>query len=256
MITPALGPVPTAAPLVIDGATYAANLASAYVIGSQTLSPGNTITLNPGPSETVASLTTDARGEPVVIIDGGAGPASSVTLGGQIFTSDNAGAYVVGGQTLTSGGTITLNPGPSQTVVALTTDAAGAPVVVVDGTAAGSPPPVSLMPLVVGGTTYLPSATSAYVVDGQTLTFGGSIILSATGSTSNIVLTTNPAGAPVLIVNAGEGTPTATAGESGTSVFEGAATARIPRGGLGWGGDLFRAWVATALVLLGTVIVL
>ena len=256
MITPAFDPAPTAAPLIIEGATFTANSASAYVIGGQTLSPGNTITLNPGPSETVASLTTDDAGEPVVIISGGAGLASSIALGGQIFTSNNAGVYVVGGQTLTSGGTVTFNPGPSQTVVALTTNAAGAPVVVVDGTAAGSPPPVSLMPLVVGGTTYLPNIASEYIIDGQMLTFGGSIILSDAGSTSNIVLTTNAAGAPALVVNAGEGTSTATVGESGVPSFEGAAARRTLHGGLGWEGDLFKVWAVISLVLLGTVIVL
>ena len=231
------------------GQIFTSNDEGVYVVGDQTLMSAGIVTLNPSPFQTVVALTTETAGEPLVVVNSGAGLAPSIAFESEIVTINDAGTYVVG-ETLTSGSTFALAP---------TADAAGAP------------PPVGLMPLVIGGTTYEPNTMSAYVVDGQTLTVGGSIVLSAAGSTSIIVLTTDTAGSGGdsgsgdFVVIAGELTPTTTAGESEvtageaeseTSLFEGAAAGSTLSWGLGWKGDLFGVWAGVALVLLGTVVVL
>lgn len=172
-----------------------------YIVGSQTLSPGTMVTLNPGLSETVASLVTNTAGEPVAVISGGAGPASSITFGSQIFSGDNAGliftsnddgAYIVGGQTLVPSSTVTLSPGILQAVVALTTDIAGEPVVVIGG---GVGPASSI------------ALASKIVTGNNTAMSVGTVTLKPGLSQTAVSLMTNTAGGPFVGVDSAAAGP-------------------------------------------------
>ena len=201
----------------MDGQAYTANAAGSFVFGSQTLAPagppitvdGHTLSLfGPLPSAAVV----DGSTQPLVPIPlptpaaGGAGPAV-LTLGGQTYTANNAGSFVVGSQTLTPGGpavtvdgtTISLLPTPTAAIIDGSTEylgpgptAAPAGVITLDGTiytedASGD--------LVVNGKTILPGGSpvtlgtevvslgpggSVVVVDGTTMTLAGAVGASTT----------------------------------------------------------------------------
>ncbi|GME32164.1 hypothetical protein BKCO1_6500043 [Neofusicoccum parvum] len=104
----------------------------------------------------------------------------ALTIGGSTIVPEALGGgvgYVIGGQTLTPGGSITVDG----TVLSL---APGATALVVNGVTQALSPNVvtNLGNIVVGGTTLsgLLGAGSTYVIDGQTLTIGGTITVDGT----------------------------------------------------------------------------
>ncbi|CAD6594441.1 MAG: hypothetical protein ASARMPRED_009442 [Alectoria sarmentosa] len=146
----------TIPPIVIGSQTFTANSASDFIIDGQTLIPGapaltisNTpISLAPGVSEVVIGGSTEILRSGVTL--------PPIVIGSQTFTANNAGAYVIGTQTLTPGasgivvpGSI-LTPGPSLSVFTVagqvftanpsdfpidgTTISAGGPGVMISGT--------------------------------------------------------------------------------------------------------------------------
>ena len=102
--------------LTFGGSTYIVDAASAFVIDGQTLTKGGTVMVQG------TTLSFNTRGTDVVIgsstqilgtatITGSEKP--TVTLEGQIYTEDVAGNFlIIGGQTLTSGGVITVSGTP------------------------------------------------------------------------------------------------------------------------------------------------
>ncbi|KAL9079034.1 MAG: hypothetical protein Q9157_002049 [Trypethelium eluteriae] len=210
----------TSAPLTIDGQAILPNAAGQYVLSGRTLNPGSTITV-PGvdgsPSATVA-LQTDSASHTAVVINGQTSTLSSSTpitaaplfVGGETLLPNSAGSYIVSGQTLTPGSTITIpgdSAGAPSTTIILTTDVACHPEAIVNGqTATLAPSPIASAPLVLspGGESLLPNAAGVYIVDGKTLSVGGQITIpgNAPGSPSTtIALTTDAAGEREAIIN-------------------------------------------------------
>ena len=96
--------------LTLGASTYTANAASAFVIAGQTLSPGGILTV----SGTPISLAPSAS---VAVIAGSTQPLAltpapteppTFTFNGSTYTASPASAFVIGGQTLTEGGVVTV----------------------------------------------------------------------------------------------------------------------------------------------------
>ncbi|MCJ1475169.1 hypothetical protein MMC13_003829 [Lambiella insularis] len=104
-------------------------------------------------------------------------PIPAAVIGGTTYTPNSASVYIIGSQTLTPGGGITV----SGTPLSLPLSAS----YVVEGTSTIplSFPTTTLAPLpiaVIGGTTYTPNSASAYIIGSQTLILGGEITVSGT----------------------------------------------------------------------------
>ena len=106
-----LAPVPTGLPtLVFHGSTYTANAASAFVIEGQTLTPGSQIII----SGTPISLATDDSSAIIAGSTQSLKPAPITTglptlvFKGSTYTADSNSDFVIGGQTLTEGGVVTV----------------------------------------------------------------------------------------------------------------------------------------------------
>ncbi|KAK4995182.1 hypothetical protein LTR60_007936, partial [Cryomyces antarcticus] len=216
----------TPAPIVLGSSTYTANAGSTYIIGGQTLTPGGIITesgftVSLGPSAAIVAVNGIIQTlSPAAIIS-----APILTVRGRTYTANAGFSYVIGGQTLTPGGMITV----SGTTISLAPSAAN---IVVNGVTQtlASPATVTAPPvLTIGGTTYTANTDTTYTIAGQTLTPGGVVtvsgtVISLTPSATAIVLNgvtsaLFPAGvvttsAPLLTV--GASTYTANAGTSFT----------------------------------------
>ena len=156
--------------LTFAGSTYTPDAASAFVIASQTLSPGNVITV----SGTPVSL---APGGSIAVVAGqtqslnAAGPTATpvLTFAGSTYQANAASDFTIGGQTLSPGGVITV----SNTRISL---AAGGSVAIIAGstqslslaTTPTGPPTFTL-----NGATYTADSSSEFVIGGQTLSEGG-----------------------------------------------------------------------------------
>ncbi|KAL1634099.1 hypothetical protein SLS58_010797 [Diplodia intermedia] len=183
-VTQALNPViATSLPNVVVGGTTIAGInkvGGTYIIGGQTLVPGSSITVDgkvislaPGGTALVVDGVTQSLDSAMVtslpdVVVGG------TTLSGIVGASNT---YIVEGKTLTPGGSITVDgtiislaPGGTALVVNGVTQTLGAGIV------------TSLPDIIVGGTTLsgIAGAGSTYVVEGKTLTPGGSIMVDGT----------------------------------------------------------------------------
>lgn len=183
---------PEASPTVILGSATALHISSsAYVLGSQTLVPGSTITV----SGTTYAL--PSSGNSVIIngqtttIAAAATYVPGITLGTQVYTPHPASAsvLVIGSQTLSAGGSAITISGQTVSVPA----SASSGVVVVNGqttTFSGSE-------VVAGSATLMvsQSAVTGVIVGSQTLLPGGSAVVvngetvsAATGSGGGVVV--------------------------------------------------------------------
>lgn len=176
-VTTELSAMITPAPVVtVGGIAYVANAGSTYEIGGQSLTPGGVITV----SGTTISL---ASGASDIVVNGvtqALSPSASVISGlpvlaieGKAYTANAGSSYIIDGQTLVPGGTITLFDGST---VSLAPSAAD---LVIDGVTSTFAAQVTAAPLLtIEGQVYTANAGSAYVVDGQTLMPGGVVTLS------------------------------------------------------------------------------
>ena len=180
--TLAPGATPAPAALKFGGQTYTANSANQIVVAGQTLSPGGAITVSGTPiSEAAGGAFAVVGGSTQSLITPAPsqGPAL-LTFGGSTYTANAASHFVVGGQTLTPGGQITV----SGTV--LSEGASGSGVVVVGGSSTqslgygGAGAITSAAVMIFGGQTYTANAAGSFVIDGLTLTPGGMITVSGT----------------------------------------------------------------------------
>ena len=180
-LAPAATPAPAA--LTLGGRTYEANPAGQIVVAGQTLTPG-------GPAITVSGTPiSEAPGGAFAVVGGSTqslitpapsqGPAL-LTFGGSTYTADANSQFVVGGQTLTPGGQITVSG------TALSEGAAGSGIVVVGGSSTqllghgGAALMTSAAVMTFGDQTITANSAGNFVVDGQTLTPGGVITVSGT----------------------------------------------------------------------------
>jgi hypothetical protein len=212
----------TVAPITVGSATLSPVAPSppiasspVLVVFDQTLSVGGSVTVGTGPSQTIVALSTNQAGNTVLNVGGQVSTlGTSVNAGGPFVAGDitltptstsTAAQFVVAQQTLTVGGSITLGSGVSQTLVALTTNAAGATVLNAGGQLSTlSDQQASVAPLVVAGTTLAPIAGSsgAFSVAGTTLSVGGSVTIGVgSASTTILALSTDNAGHTVLVSN-------------------------------------------------------
>ena len=142
-LAPSNGPIP-APTLNFGGTVYTENSASVFIIGSQTLQPGSAIVID-GTTVSLASGATAAviGGSSVPLAtfapDGDEGGSLSavtgpeaLTFGGSIYVANSASMYVVGGQTLTQKGAVTVDgtvislaPGGTEVIVGSSTETLG-----------------------------------------------------------------------------------------------------------------------------------
>ena len=176
-------PEPAASPAVLSfaGSTYTADPASQFVIAGQTLAPGGQIavsstTLSLAPSANVAVIGTSTQS---LAISAPSANAAVLTFAGSTYTADSATQFIVAGQTLTPGGTITA----SSTVISMPQ---GTNFAVIGsstqflGTASAKPFTAEAPVLTLDGSTYTADASSDFVIASQTLTPGGIITVHGT----------------------------------------------------------------------------
>lgn len=157
----------------VTGATFTADSSSQFVIDGQTLTPNGVITvsktpisLGPDGSTVVIAGSTEALGSNPTSLGG---PQLVLTIGDSSITANSNSQFVIGGQTLTPGGTVTVSGTPiqlgsdaSSAVIGTSTEAVGfLPPNVASPSASASPPLVgpssaSASPPIVG-----PSSASA-----------------------------------------------------------------------------------------------
>ena len=177
--------------LKFGGQSYTADSASQFTIAGQTLKPGQVITVSGTPiSEASGGLyaviggsSTQSLGYvPITAADGAVitMPPALLTFAGSIYTANPSSTFIISGQTLTPGGSITV----SGTVISEALSGSGLAVVgsttqVLQHVATpGSLPTAAIITL--GGSTYTADANGDFVIDGQTLTPGGTINVSGT----------------------------------------------------------------------------
>ena len=180
------GPAQRPTPVIkFKGSTITANTQSNFIVGGQTLAPGSAITVDNTPISLAPEPTAVFIGGSSFAVNNVPAPtaAPSITFGGSVITASNS-QFVIEGQTLTPGGAITV----SGTAVSL--GDSGSTLVVGSSTFAvgGTMAPV----FSVGDTEYTASA-STFVVQGQTLTPGGSVTIGGT------VYSLQPGGTAVVI---------------------------------------------------------
>nr|POE56402.1 hypothetical protein CFP56_50946 [Quercus suber] len=212
--------------IVLGSKTFTANAATQFSFG-----PGATLIAggNAVVSGTMISLGSDAKS---VIINGVTStlssahvtPAPLITIGSTVYQGNEASVFNIHGSHLTPGGHVVV----AGTTVSLAEDASS---VVIDGTTksvggsgnsnAGFATITAPAVLYVGGTAYAANGGTTYMISGQQLTPGGSIILTkdsgeetislnsaadqvitiAGGTTVTSALGTAPTAAPILTVN-------------------------------------------------------
>lgn len=173
-------PSPNAAVITFAGSTYTAKAASQFVVAGQTLTPGGQITVSNTPLSLASSgnlavigTSTQLLTTPVPVSN----PAI-LTFAGSTYTENLASQFIIAGQTLTPGGTIT---------------ASGTPISMPQGTkiavigtstqtlaTAPSVPTAEAPVITFEGSTYTADASSDFVIASQTLTPGGIITVLGT----------------------------------------------------------------------------
>ncbi|KAI9690531.1 MAG: hypothetical protein M1822_009494 [Bathelium mastoideum] len=216
--TSSLSPAPTALPLYVGGQTIYPNSQSQYIVSGHTLIPGATTIIpgSQGAPATTIGLSTDGAGHIEAVVNGKtsvlATPAVSssvvpINIGGQKIYPNAQSQYVVSGETLMPGSTVTVpgsNGSPALTV-ALQTDGAGHTEAIVNGQTStlSQASPVTSAPLIVGGQTVLPNPAGQYIISGKTLNPGSTITIPGiNGSPSTTVaLQTELSGGSAAVIN-------------------------------------------------------
>ena len=208
--------------IVVAGETITVDSSSGFVISGQTLLPGSSITIGSDASATVLALQTDEASNTVLHVGTHvstllAGPAATseyltttapqvIVVGGSTLTAGLSSDFVVSGQTLLPGSSITVGSGISTSLVALQTDE-HVTVLQVDSSASTLQPPSSAgmtevpvppQPIVIGSDTISADASSQYIVQGHTLVPGSSVTIGSGTHTTVIALQTS--GAQTLVV--------------------------------------------------------
>jgi hypothetical protein len=241
-------------PVTNNGQTLTPMPATKVIIGSQTLTPGGeTATIGEGGATKVHI---NENGAPVVVIAGSTSTGQLSSALSQVFTIGDFTAtaeatdlrYVVASSTLAVGQSVTV----SGTIVALTTDATGATVLVAGDstTTLASPSQAAAMSHDSGVTTTIVDGMTQYIIESQTLapghpvTIDGTPISIATVGNATVLVVGD---ATTTLSNPGTSESSATnelavatsaslAGSGGgpvaTSTSKTAGTGRLERGGV------------------------
>lgn len=170
-------PLITPAPaFYLGGNAYGTNGGAAFVVEGQVLTPGGAITVSGTPVSFVKEGTAVVVGGFTQILPQTSALAAPVLdFNGQVYTAQANSAFVVGGQTLTPGGVITISGSKISY-------ASGGTAVVINGVtqALTRPSPTSTPVLTIGGQTYTARVGSSFVIDGTTLVPGAQITVDGT----------------------------------------------------------------------------
>lgn len=197
--------------LAVDGQAYSPNGGTSYIISGQTLTPGGAITFD-GPAGLQTISLNDNANQVVSIANGVSGTSTigmigAAASGAPILTIDRetytavgyspgSGArYVVSGQTLTPGGSITLSGNDGVTTISLV-PAGTAVITISDGTTSTSKIagaygvlPTNAPVLTIGGETFTAVNNGAtYNIHGDILTPGGTDTVVIGGQTYVVTL--------------------------------------------------------------------
>ena len=175
----AAAPYPKPLPvLTFAGSSYTANSAGQFVISSQTLTPGEAITISNTPISIAPNGDIAVIGKSTQKLRQSDGTIVPVlTFDSSTYTADASSRFTINGQTLTPGGHITVSGTP------LSYLALGTAIVV--GTSTSTLHYATVTPFVAAtmtfnGSTYTADASSDFIIAGQTLTPGGIITVSGT----------------------------------------------------------------------------
>lgn len=170
---------PAIAPMfTYDGSTYTADSSSQFIIGGQTLIPGNAITVSGTPISYAAAASAVVIGTSTESLSFATiTPAAAVlTFDGSTYTADVSSDFVINGQTLTPGGIITVSGTP------ISYAATGSAVVI--GTSKEPLSYAKITPtaavITFDGSTYTADESSDFMINGQTLVPGAVITISGT----------------------------------------------------------------------------
>lgn len=208
--------------VIVAGHSYTAGQGSSYVIEGHTLTLGGvitadgdkTISLMPAGSAIVVNGQTQELSEPAIT------PAPVIVIDGHSYPATGGSSYVVDGQTLTPGGTITADG----TTIYL---GPGASTMVIDGVTTTNRPAfgygtstAAALPIIsIGSETFTATSGSTYVINGETLTPGQPETVTMHGTT--YIVSIEPSGTVVVIETEGpNGQVTATTYETITAAAE------------------------------------
>ena len=176
-ITPApgVGHVPA---LTFAGSTHSANSLGQYVVGEQTLSPGAAIMVLGTQISLAAAGNTAVIGSSTELLAlNGMRTAAMLIFDGSTFTADSSSDLVIGGQTLTPGGSIELSAPPISYPAGAAAIAIGTETLPLSfGTISDIVRPIIMF----DRCTFTADAASDFTIHGQTLTPGGNIDVSGT----------------------------------------------------------------------------
>lgn len=202
----------TPPPIIVGGTTVPPSLQTivpALVISGQTLLPGEAVILS-GDKGAVVALATDPAGNSVLVAGGktttlasGAQTTPLVLAGYTLAPQPLSSGYILSGQTLTFGGTATIQDGVVTRALTLTTNSLGQTVLANNGQTTDIPSPAPT-PLIFDGITLspiVPSAVFEYHVADRILTLGGTITIGTVPSQTTLVLSTNSVGQTILVAN-------------------------------------------------------
>lgn len=172
--------------IIVGSSSIVANSDSVFVISGQSLSAGGAVIVggtsivlgsagSAGQVAVVGGVTQQVQTVSVAQ-NGHKAPASIITFGGQAITANSNSAFVVGGQTVAPGSAVII-AGTTVSVLQSGVD------VVINGetqTIQAGPQPTSSPILTLSGQTYAANSQSAYVIAGQTLAAGKTIVISGT----------------------------------------------------------------------------
>ena len=176
--TEAVVPIPQVLMLTLRGSRYIADASSAFSIGTQILTPGGAITISNtpislAPGGTIAVVGTKSQ---LLVSIPSTTQVPVLTLNAISYTADDFSAFTIEGQTLTPGGSITV----SGTQISLANGGAFAAVGTSIQLLTPAEPTTKASILTFKGTTYTADASSAFIIDGQTLTTGSVITVDGT----------------------------------------------------------------------------
>lgn len=155
------------------------------IIGEQTVSPAQSITIGSGPSTTVIALQTNGGTTDLVV----AGSTFQASPANSAVTAQSNGAVVFDGSTVQPGQSVTFCSGPSATVVALQTHD-GSTDLIVGGSTVNVLPAGSTITAAPGANAVTGVASIALITtNGQTITAiqsGSSLILQSGGTSTTV----------------------------------------------------------------------
>ncbi|MCJ1403421.1 hypothetical protein MMC11_006644 [Xylographa trunciseda] len=162
--------------VTLNGQTITADASSAFIVGSQTLTPGGIITLSGTPVSLPSSGGYIIQGSSTIPLIPTAPPLPlALTYVGNTYAADPITALIIEGKTLIPGGVITLSGTPISLPISASYIIQGTKTIPLYDPTPSRPPILTL-----GGSIYTANALTGFTIAGQTLSPGGVITFSGT----------------------------------------------------------------------------